>query len=407
MAAKSNDHRVIFDMWSVKMIYRKSGLFLMIVFSFTYVNSLMSLSTCAHGCRVAGRFALDTLKAHKEAIIGAIAAQLVVTSLVMFVEKGKAFALGDPTRSRAFEVQDYKQCPHGKGLIAPETVHPEVNQLIQLINHPEPLIEMNRNCEGKITVDRGMLLCGPNASGKTEHAFKFAKEIGAPVLYANAAVLVDAAQGSGAKAIHDYFKRAAHRSIISIIKNRFLSALAWLHIIRQRHEKPTVAIIENVQAIARPRESDIRGDDAVQKLEREKTFDQLLYELDKLQDNNVLPNVFFIGISNFPLRILDSALGVRPQRARMVELSGRLNDERRKQILKYHRNRFLGCRFAEEFDSEAGFDNFVAEVAQTNNPGILRQTIETAVSKSAFDNQPVTRQRLDEAYQSLRRTYEL
>lgn len=366
-----------------------------------HVNTLIGLSMCAQALGVAGRVALEALKTHKEAIISTIAAQVVVTALVMSLEKGKAFALGDPTRSRAFKVDDYAKCPADKGLIAPETIHSEVSQLIRIMNNPQPLIEMNKHSEGKITIDRGMLLSGTTGSGKTEHAFKFAKEIGARVLYANAAALVDAAQGSGAKAIQGFFERAAHRSLLFSIKSRFLSLMSGVHLIRPYYEKPTVVILENIQAIARPREGDISGTNAVQKLEREKTFEQLLYEIDHLQGNNVLPRIFVIGISNFSPRILDTALSQRPQRARLVELPCTLTAERRKQILQYHRSRFAGCHFDVAFDNGAGFDVFAAR-ADTNNASILRQTVETAVTRSASDGQPVTFARMEDAYQSLR-----
>lgn len=370
------------------MCKRITGLFLALIFSFFCFNQSSALSPSrATYCKIMAHWTIDMLKQHKDAIVATLFTQAIAAGMLMLMEKGRAVIAGNATRT--FVIRDYAQCPAEMGLLAPGTDHEEIQEIIELFRHPERLAAFN------VPMEKGLIISGPEGSGKKSHAYSIARNGNARIIVCSAATLINENMGSGAKSIIEFFQRAQSRSIMYRLKRLIVSPLAWLCMVKQGPEVPTIALLTNLEAIARPREGDINTEDTARKQERENTLQALMTELDSSH------NVFFIGTTSLLKCQLDSAIGDRPDRARTVDMKN-LTEKQRASVLTFCRTRSEQCPFSEKFNGNGtGFASFARKIAQNATPAVLKATINRAVQRYMQTGEVVPRKNLVSAYLSV------
>eukprot|EP00210_Caulerpa_lentillifera_P008342 g7956.t1 len=175
----------------------------------------------------------------------------------------------------------------------------ELEEIVEFLKNPEKFSKLGASppC--------GVLLVGPPGTGKTMLAKAVAGEANVPFFSISASEFVELYVGMGAMRVRELFAQA-------------------------RKEAPAIVFIDEIDAVAKGRDSRLRG---VGNDEREQTLNQLLTELDGFETNkdNV---VICLAATNRP-DVLDTAL-LRPgrfDRRVSVQQPDRLG---REQILKVH-----------------------------------------------------------------------
>ena len=153
----------------------------------------------------------------------------------------------------------------------------ELEEIVEFLKNPEKFSKLGASppC--------GVLLVGPPGTGKTLLAKAVAGEAEVPFFSIAASEFVELYVGMGAMRVRELFAQA-------------------------RKEAPAIVFIDEIDAVAKGRDSRLRG---VGNDEREQTLNQLLTELDGFETNkdNV---VICLAATNRP-DVLDSAL-LRPGR---------------------------------------------------------------------------------------------
>lgn len=201
-------------------------------------------------------------------------------------------------------------CQPDQGVVAPEAVPAIINtRITDFINHPERIEAAGAR------LWRGILLTGQQ---ENQLGYYIARATNSRVLHQDAARLIDTAQGSGSRAVHQLFVRAQYKTIKERIKQAFSKFLSFFRLRRAQPRKPTIVIIDGIDAIGRPRMGVAEPDD-IRSQERERALEQLLTELDGAHQKNNVPDVFIVATGNTPADDLDAAL-VRPGRLKVIEL---------------------------------------------------------------------------------------
>lgn len=314
-------------------------------------------------------------------------AQGLLSGIQTIWHKSIAAAAGQATESAALQKKDPAPCQPNEGLIAPLTIPAQINtRVVDLINNPERLEAVG----GRMW--RGLLLTGLPGTGKTQLGYYLARATHSRVLYEGASGLIDAAQGSGSRSVRQLFARAERRSILDRLKEAFFKALSVLHIRRAGPRKPTIVIIDEIDAIGRPRGGAIAGLDRARAQERERCLEQLLTELDGAHQQNAIPDVFVVATSNRPAHELDAAL-VRPGRLKVIEVPP-LTAEHRQAILEFHARR-LHIPLA----PGVNLREFVEQVAPNASGDYLAHTVnDAALAVANQENRQITQEALIEAF---------
>ena len=337
------------------------------------------------------RTAAQWMKSNGKEIRNLLIAQGIMTGIEMMWHSGIAAATGRATESAALQKNDPAPCEPNEGLIAPETVPEEINtRIVDLINHPERLQRVGAR------LWRGILLTGMPGTGKTQLGYHLARATGSRVLYEGATGLIDAAQGSGSRSVRQLFARAQHKNIKDSLKNAFFKVLSFLHLRRAEPRKPTFVIVDEIDAIGRPRGGAIAGLDRARAQERERTLEQLLTELDGAHQNNAIPDVFLVATSNRPAHELDAAL-IRPGRLKVIEVPP-LTVAHREAILRFHAN-----RLARPLAPDVNFRDFVERVAPDAGGDYLAHAVnDAALAVANQENPQITQEGLIRAFRAYR-----
>lgn len=336
-------------------------------------------------------WATKAILSNSKEIGNLVIAQGILTVIEMLYAKGIAAASGAATESAALQKNNPGPCKPDEGLIAPETIPAEIRtRLVELINNPERLETVGAK------LWRGILLSGNPGTGKTQLGYYLAKATNSRVLYEGATGLIDAAQGSGSRSVHQLFARAQHYTLKERITSAFSKVLSLLHIRRAEPRKPTIVIIDEIDAIGRPRGGDVNGLDRARAQERERTLEQLLTELDGAHQKSSIPEVFIVATSNRPARELDAAL-VRPGRLKVINVPD-LTPEDREAILRYHANRLTIAKAP-----DLNYGQFVRDIAQDATGDYLAHAINDAAANAASQQLPaLTQEGLIQAFHAYR-----
>ena len=316
----------------------------------------------------------------------------IVAGVQMLYASRIAAASGLATESGALHKKHPAQCEPDEGLIAPETVPAELaNRVIKLINEPERLERVGAR------LWRGIMLSGLPGTGKTQLGYYIARETGSNVVYEGAAGMIDAAQGSGSRSIHQLFVRAQQKNYTQRIKEFGTKLASWIRFRRAPSKKPTVVIIDEIDAIGLPRGGAIAGLDRARSQERERALEQLLTELDGAHQQSAIPDVFVVATSNRNAQDLDPAL-VRPGRLKVINVP-ELSAESRKAIVRYHLGRLQNIRI------NVDVDQFVDNIAPRASGDYLAHAVNDAAALLADDIQEpkvLTQDLLTRAYNEYR-----
>ena len=178
----------------------------------------------------------------------------------------------------------------------------ELQEVVEYLRDPERFSKLGARPPS------GVLLVGPPGTGKTLLAKAVAGEAGVPFFSISASEFVELYVGMGASRVRELFSQA-------------------------RAESPAIVFIDEIDAVAKGRDSRFRGGGGGANDEREQTLNQLLTELDGFDSKNG-QIVICIAATNRP-DVLDAAL-LRPgrfDRRVPVERPDRVG---REQILRVH-----------------------------------------------------------------------
>jgi SpoVK/Ycf46/Vps4 family AAA+-type ATPase len=299
-------------------------------------------------------------------------AQGLLAGVQMLYTSRIAAATGQATESGALQKNYPTPCDADEGLIAPETVPEEINtRVIELIKHPEQLEKVGAK------LWRGILLSGVPGTGKTQLGYYIARSTNSRKVYEGAAGMIDAAQGSGSRSIHQLFVRAQQKTYFERIKAFCVKILTLLHLRRAQPKKPTIVIVDEVDAIGLRRGGAIAGGDRARAQERERCLEQLLTELDGARQKSAIPDVFVIATTNTPPEHLDPAL-IRPGRLKVIDVP-QLGAASRQAILRYHANRLKNVQL------DVDFEHFVNETAREATGDYLAHAVNDAAAELAAD----------------------
>lgn len=318
-----------------------------------------------------------------------VAAGAILTIAEMAFAKGKSIIFSEATRSKALQNNEAQYCTDDEGLIAPETVPQEIqNDIINVLKHPEQLIKHN------VPFYRGILLTGPNGTGKSQLARYIAKETGCKVIYETASGLIGQAQGSGARSIHELIQKAKKISWIDRISNIFKRVGSCITRRDRAPKKPVFIILDEVDSIALPRdEKDATQPeyyqptkllDKAREAERVATLNQLLCEADGANSSSVIPEVLFIYCSNKPASALSKAF-IRPGRVNIFEIPA-LTASARQHVVELHAKRLKNCPLAKELSDNDGkglLELMRSPIAQNTSGDVLSKALRNAGIKVA------------------------
>ena len=185
----------------------------------------------------------------------------------------------------------------------------EVAELIDFLKQPKRFQSMGAR------IPKGVLLVGPQGTGKTLLAKAVAGEANVPFYYISGSDFVELFVGVGASRVRDMFKQA-------------------------KHNAPCLIFIDEIDAVGRQRGAGLGGGHD----EREQTLNQLLTEMDGFGANE---GIIIIAATNRP-DVLDPAL-LRPGRFDR-QITVNLPDVKgRKEILEVHAK---GKKFAKSVKLE-------------------------------------------------------
>src|SRR3990170_4876771 len=150
----------------------------------------------------------------------------------------------------------------------------ELQEVVEFLKYPEKFAALGAR------IPRGVLLVGPQGTGKTLLAKAVAGEAGVPFFSISGSEFVEMFVGVGASRVRDLFGQAKHNS-------------------------PCIVFIDEIDAVGRHRGAGLGGSHD----EREQTLNQILVEMDGFDTNS---NVIVVAATNRP-DVLDPAL-LRPGR---------------------------------------------------------------------------------------------
>lgn len=199
-----------------------------------------------------------------------------------------------------------------------------IQNAINLINHPEFLYQLH------IHFYRTLLLAGAPGCGKTMLAHYIAEKTGCKVLHKSATEFISIIPGSGSIAIRTMVQEAStstrHENC-----SRIFNIGSTLRLSAHAEEKPTIVILDEIDAIAGPRDihdaydpcylEPVAQEHQAQEQERIRTLNQLLCEVVGADYNTVIPKILFIFCSNKRVCQLSRAL-TREDRTNCIELPG-------------------------------------------------------------------------------------
>ena len=321
-----------------------------------------------------------------------VIAQAIFTGIQMLWSRRIAAAFGLATESAALQKNDPALCKPDEGLIAPETVPAEIHtRIIDQINHPERLERVGAR------LWRGILLTGLPGTGKTQLGYYIARATHCRVLYEGATGLIDAAQGSGSRSVHQLFVRAGHKGIKERMKATLFNILALFRLRHAEPRKPTIVVVDEIDAIGRQRGgAAIAGPSAARVQEGERTLEQFLTEVDGAHQYSTTPDVFLVATSNRPAHELDAAL-VRPGRLKVINVPP-LTAEGREAILRFHL-----ARLSPLVVRNVNLREFVDQVAPDAGGDYLAHAVNDAAAAIAQDEHPIlTQEGLTRAFREYR-----
>lgn len=302
-----------------------------------------------------GKFFNKTKEFFKNPWVAPIAQMMIaaaaLTAAEMLFAKFKTVIWADMSRSKALQNKAPALCDADQGLIAPETVPPIIdNNIIQLLKDPSYLLKLN------VPLDRGLLLTGPNGTGKSQLAYYIARESGCKVIYETAPGLMGQSLGSGTRSVRELIERAKSTSLKERLLERVTNIKNFILRREAAPKKPVIVILDEIDSIALPRfESDASSPEYFQRgvladrardAERVRTLEQLLCEVDGADNHQVIPDVFFIYCSNKRACQLSTAF-TRVGRTSIVEVP-KLTPQARAAIINFHAKRLHNCPLADD-----------------------------------------------------------
>ncbi len=216
-------------------------------------------------------------------------------------QKAKAVNSSNASSTISFQFEDPETIATGFAQVAgQDEAKAEVMELVNQIKNRARYLELNPQFRPL----RGALLFGPPGTGKTLMARAIAKESGALFFKVDGTDFLKKFVGEGPQAVRDLFEAAAYES--------------------KREKKPAIIFIDEIDAIARARGSDLNGS-------QDTLVNQLLTAIDGFKTEN---NISVIGATNRP-ESLDPAL-TRGGRLELQIPVGLPDISGREGILKVH-----------------------------------------------------------------------
>lgn len=273
---------------------------------------------------------------------------IVISALFVLAKVGKKIESRDLTHTNSPTVGGFAAVAGCQEAID------DLREIVDFIKNPDKFTALGAR------TPRGALLVGPPGTGKTLLARAVAEEAEVPFFNANGSDFVEMYVGVGAQRIRELYSKArdAGRSIV---------------------------FIDEIDAVARARNSTAADTKSGSQTEHENTLIALLTELDGFSKN---AGVITIGATNRP-DVLDSAL-TRPGRLeRRVEVPNP-DKNGREQILRVHvRNKPL------EKDVDLG--SIAARTAGMSGADLERVTNEAALIAAQAGARKVSQSCLDQA----------
>ena len=202
-----------------------------------------------------------------------------------FIKGGSSSSMSDVTFEDVAGVDEAKE---------------ELQEIVEYLKEPDKFAKLGAR------PPKGVLLCGPPGTGKTMLAKAVAGEAGVPFFSTSASEFVELYVGMGALRVRELFATA-------------------------RKNAPAIVFIDEIDAVAKGRDSPIKGFRSSGNDEREQTLNQLLTELDGFTSEGL---VICIAATN-RADVLDPAL-LRPGRFDRRVPVERPDKIGREQILKVH-----------------------------------------------------------------------
>ena len=126
---------------------------------------------------------------------------------------------------------------------------------------------------------RHLLLVGAPGMGKSQLARYIAKQSRCHFLYASAAGFMSSKENAGVETVATLFKQSRIRSEWNAWMLRLRQMIAFLLRRPIPQKKPTVVLIDEIDAIARPARGEVHEGDQLLEIERGKTLKRLYWEL--------------------------------------------------------------------------------------------------------------------------------